>query len=234
MADDRTDKPQPQSRQFIKYTLFKAQPEWRRRPAEERRQGRTEFAVTVESCASTVSTYSYNTIGLKAQGDLLLWQVSTSLDLLQESIARLLQTGLGHYLEITGSLLGLVRPSHYVKRQTAQEQALEQPDRQRYLIVYPFTKTVDWYLMSQEARQGMMNEHIRVGHQFPSVRQVLAYSFGIDDQEFVVTYETDRLEDFQDLVMALRDTEARRYTLRDTPIWVGIHRPLTEALELLG
>jgi chlorite dismutase len=220
--------------QFIKYTLFKVDPAWRRRPTAERRKGRAEFAAAVKNCSSKIRTYSYSTVGLKAEGDLLLWQVTASLETLQESTAELLQTGLGRYLEIRYSLLGLIRPSHYVKRQAAQEQALSQPDRLRYLILYPFVKTIDWYLMSQEARQGMMNEHIRVGHQFPSVRQVLAYSFGMDDQEFVVTYETDRLEDFQDLVMALRATEARRYTLRDTPIFVGIHRPLPDALELLG
>ncbi len=219
---------------FLSYTLFKAELDWRRLPPKERQKGRTEFAAAIESCSSKIRTYSYSTVGLKAQGELLLWQISSSLEALQESAAQLLQTGLGRYLEIRYSLLGLVRPSHYVKRPSIQEQALSQPKRLKYLIVYPFTKTTDWYLMSQEARQGMMNEHIRVGHQFPSVRQVLAYSFGLDDQEFVVTYETDSLEDFQDLVMALRDTEARRFTQRDTPILVAIHRPLAEALQLLG
>ena len=222
------------ARQFLKYTLFTVEPAWRRLLAPERQKGRAEFATALESCSSTIRTYSYSTVGLKAQGDLLLWQVTSSLEALQTSTAQVLQTGLGRYLETSYSLLGLIRPSHYVKRQTEQEQALSQPDRLRYLIIYPFVKTTDWYLMSPEARQGMMNEHIRVGHQFSSVRQVLAYSFGIDDPEFVVTYETDRLEDFQDLVMALRNTEARRYTQRDTPIFVGIHRSLTEALELLG
>ena len=225
---------EPEARQFIKYTLFKADAAWRRLPAADRQKGRAEFAAAIESCSSKIRTYGYSTVGLKAQGDLLLWQVTSSVEALQDSTAQLLQTGLGRYLEVSYSLLGLIRPSHYVKRQTEQEQALSQPERLRYLIIYPFVKTLDWYLMSQEARQGMMNEHIRVGHQFPSVRQVLAYSFGIDDQEFIVTYETDRLEDFQDLVMALRDTEARRYTLRDTPIFVGIHRSLEETLELLG
>lgn len=221
-------------RRFIKHTLFKVDPAWRRLPGEERSAGRREFAQVVESSSSTICTYSYSIVGLKARGDLLLWQITDSLEALQELTSRMLQTGLGRYLEIADSLLGRVRPSMYVRRQTTQDQALTQPDRLRYLIVYPFTKTIDWYLLSADARQGMMNEHIRVGHHYPSVRQVLAYSFGLDDQEFVVTYETDELEDFQDLVMALRDTEARRYTLNDTPIMVGIHRPLDEALELLG
>ncbi|MBI1729871.1 chlorite dismutase family protein [Candidatus Acetothermia bacterium] len=219
---------------FLRYTLFKTSPEWRRLSLDLRRKGRSEFAAALEGSSAKIQTFSYNTIGIKADGDLLLWQMSESLEALQESTAKLLQTGLGHYMDVSQSLLGIVRPSHYVKKQTAQEQAISQPDRLKYLIAYPFVKTIDWYLMKREARQGMMNEHIRVGHEFSSVRQVLAYSFGVDDQEFVVTYETDQLEDFQDLVMALRDTEGRRYTLRDTPILVGIYRPLQQTLELLG
>ena len=79
-----------------------------------------------------------------------------------------------------------------------------------------------------------MNEHIRIGHEYEDVRQVLLYTTGIDDQEFIVAYETENLPRFSALVVALRDTEARRYTLRDTPILTGIHRPLREALALIG
>ena len=95
-------------------------------------------------------------------------------------------------------------------------------------------KTIEWYLMSKEARQGLMNEHMRIGHEFTDVRQMLIYTTGLDDQEFVVAYETERLERQQELVIALRSTESRRYTLRDTPIFTAIHRPLDAALALLG
>jgi chlorite dismutase len=115
-----------------------------------------------------------------------------------------------------------------------QEHALDDPTRLRYLIVYPFVKTTEWYLMSRDARQGMMNEHMRIGHDFDDVRQVLLYATGLDDQEFIVAYETDKLERHQELVIALRSTEGRRYTLRDTPIFTAIHRPVEEALALVG
>ena len=88
-------------------------------------------------------------------------------------------------------------------------------------------------LLSQEVRQGMMNEHIKVGRTYPSISQVLLYSTGLADQEFIVGYETSSLAEFQDLVIALRGTEARRYTLSDTPIFTCIHRPLSETLALL-
>ena len=152
----------------------------------------------------------------------------------QDTLGALLATGLGRYCEIAHSLWGLTRPSIYTKRRTTQEQALDETTRLRYLVVYPFTKTIEWYLMSRDARQGMMNEHMRIGHDFGDVRQVLLYTTGLDDQEFIVAYETETLERHQDLVIALRSTEARRYTLRDTPIFTAVHRPLGDALALLG
>jgi len=219
---------------FVQFLIFKLDPAWRRLSEEERRRGRKELVTVIENCKTQVTTYSYSLVGLKAEADLLLWRIGPSLEAFQESVSQLLRTGLGRYLEIAHSLLGLTRPSIYVRKPDPQAQAVFSVKRSRYLIIYPFTKTTDWYLLSKEARQGLMNEHIRVGKEFPSVRQSLVYSFGLDDQEFIVAYETDHLEDFQELVMALRETEARRYTLRDTPIFTCIYRPLADALALLG
>ncbi len=218
---------------FVQYLAFKTDLAWRQLSNGERQEGREEFAKEVE-CAEGIKTYAYSTLGLKTNADLFLWRISEAPDALQESLSRLLMTGLGRYLEITHSFVGLIRQSTYVRRQDSQEQAIFEQARQRYLIVYPFSKTIEWYLMSKEARQGMMNEHIRIGHDFPMVRQVLVYSTGLDDQEFIVSYETEDLAAFQQLVIALRDTEARRYTSRDTPIFTCVYRPLAETLALLG
>ncbi len=218
---------------FVQYLAFKVDAAWRRLPIEDRVRGRTEFCQELES-GKGIRTYAYNTLGMKSDTDLFLWRMSENPELLQESLSRLLLTGLGRYLEITHSFIGLIHASTYVRRQDTQEQAILTQERQKYLVVYPFSKTIEWYLMSKEARQGMMNEHIRIGHEYPTVRQLLVYSTGLDDQEFVVSYETEDLDAFQKLVIALRDTEARRYTLRDTPIFTCVYRPLTETLALLG
>ena len=99
-------------------------------------------------------------------------------------------------------------------------------------MIYPFSKTTEWYLMSREARQGLMNEHIRIGKLYEDIAQLLLYSFGVQDQEFVVVYETDDLMHFSDLVNDLRGTEVRRYTLRDTPLHTAIYHPAEETLAL--
>lgn len=136
------------------------------------------------------------------------------------------------YVQMTTALWGYTRPSQYTKTRSTQEIDPFAEERKPYLIVYPFAKTIEWYLMGREARQGMMNEHIRIGKQYEDITQLLLYSFGLQDQEFVVVYETDDLPRFSDLVNELRSTEARRYTLRDAPLHTAIYHPAEETLAL--
>jgi chlorite dismutase len=137
-----------------------------------------------------------------------------------------------HLIRPVESLWGFTRPSQYTRTRSAQEIDPTATSRMRYLVAYPFAKTAEWYLMSREARQGMMNEHIRIGKQYEEIKQLLLYSFGLQDYEFVVVYETDDLPRFSDLVNELRDTEARRYTLRDTPVYTAVYHPAAETLAL--
>ena len=181
-----------------------------------------------------VITETYSMIGIKAGAELLVWRLAPSFDALESAAARLLRSGLGRWLSVRESFVGLIRESQYVARPTSQEQSMFAGERSRYLIVYPFTKSTDWYLLPREIRQGSMNEHMRIGHTYPQVRQLLAYSFGLDDQDFVVAYETDDLPAFSALVRDLRATEGRRSTVRDTPILTAVHRPIGEILDLLG
>jgi len=218
---------------FIQALALGLDPAWRRLSEAERCEGAMAFCEAVER-ARGVTTFTYSMIGLQPGTDLLLWRLAGSLDDLEEAAAAALRAGLGRHLTVIESLLGVIQPSQYVKKPTAQEQSLFTGERSRYLIVYPFTKSAEWYLLSQAARQGIMNEHMRVGHEYTQVRQLLAYSFGIDDQDFLVAYETDDLVAFGNLVRDLRGTESRRSTVRDTPILTCVHRPLQEILSMLG
>ncbi len=134
--------------------------------------------------------------------------------------------------ETTTILWGFTARSQYSKARSKQELDPMSDDRRRYLIVYPFVKTSEWYLLGRDSRQGMMNEHIRIGKQFTEIAQLLLYSFGLQDQEFVVVYETDDLVLFSDLVRELRGTEGRRYTERDAPLHTAVHHPGDGALAL--
>jgi chlorite dismutase len=92
-------------------------------------------------------------------------------------------------------------------------------------------KTREWYRLTQPARQGIMDEHIQVGSRYRSVKLNPSYSFGLDDQESVVAFETDQPVD---LVMELRGSESSRFTARDTPTFTCLARGLDEALDRLG
>ncbi len=221
---------------FIQALALGLDPAWRRREdADREADAEAVREAMLASAEAGVGGATYSSIGLEPDVDLLLWRVAGSVDDLERSAARLLRSGLGRWLIVRHAFLGRLRQSQYVKRPTPQEQSiLGGAEPSRYLVVYPFTKSTEWYLTPTEERQRIMNGHMKVGHRYPEIRQALAYSFGLDSQDFVVAYETDDLDDFGELVYDLRGTESRIATVSDTPILLGVHRPIEEILELLG
>lgn len=225
-------------RQFVKYSFYKVNQTWRRLPEEERLDNKREFAAVLEETATHMLVRSYSLVGLRGDTDFLLWQTTDSLDSIQEAATRVWSTVLGGYLTQPYSYLAMTRRSQYVEkhRHPRQEGATTSPTPgdSRYFIVYPFVKTREGYLLPAEEHQRMMSDHFAVGHDYPSVRIHTSYSFGLDDQEFVVAFDTDSPSDFLDLVMDLRAVEGSMYTLRDTPIFTCINRPIEETLDSLG
>ncbi len=191
-----------------------------------------DWLAGLRAAAQSVHVYQPAESGV----DLIVWSALTADD--KDAAARFFDcyakanNPYRQYLQPMRSLWGYTRPSQYTKTRSAQEIDPFADPRKRYLVIYPFVKTTDWYLMSREARQGMMNEHIRIGKQYEDITQLLLYSFGVQDQEFVVVYEMDDLPRFSDLVNELRSTEGRRYTLRDTPLHTAIYHPAEETLAL--
>jgi chlorite dismutase len=224
-------------RQYVNFAFYRLDPAWRRLSHHEREAGKKEFRAVVEEFTSEMIILPYTTVGIRADADLMLWRITFDLDLLQKMASKLLLTGLGTYLIPAYSYLAMTKRSLYLDKlhpAHPADRARLVPGKSKYLFVYPFVKNRDWYRMTQAARQGMMDEHIEVGAQYRSVKLNTTYSFGLDDQEFVVAFETDKPGDFLDLVMELRGTEASRYTLRDTPTFTCLARSLDEALDSLG
>jgi chlorite dismutase len=180
---------------------------------------------------------SYSTVGMKADTDFMLWRISQRVDDFQEQQAAMNRTRLGSYLAMPWCFLSMTKRSMYIDKvdpfHTAESRTHLIPGKRKYLFVYPFVKTREWYLLPFEKRQQMMDTHIRVGNEFPSVKLNTTYSFGLDDQDFVVAFETEEPKDFLDLVMKLRETEASKYTQRDTPIFTCIQMPLEAVLAQL-
>ncbi len=227
-----------EKRQYVNYWFLKVDPAWRRLPASEREKGKMEFSAVCDEFQSKVMLIPYSTVGLRAEVDLMLWRIGYELEGIQEMTTRLLSTGLGKYMNIAYSYIAMTKRSTYVDKHVHEGQESKRltivPGEAKYLFVYPFWKTREWYLLPKESRQQMMDKHIAIGHKYPSVKINTSYSFGLDDCEFVVAFESDHPADFLDLVMELRETEGSRYTLRDTPIFTCIRKNLKDALNDLG
>ncbi len=229
---------QDNRRQYVNFAFYKVDAAWRRLPAEDRKSSKCQFIDVVKTFEQDIIVIPYSLVGMRGDCDFMLWRISYDLLKFQEMTAQLLATGLGQYLTTPYSYLSMTKRSLYVDKHVHEgQEGLRQrltPGQFRYLFVYPFVKNKAWYRLTQHARQGMMNEHIEIGHKYPTVRLNTTYSFGLDDQEFVVAFESDRPDHFLDLVMELRHSEATGYTLRDTPIFTCVHRELPEVLDLLG
>ena len=225
-------------RQFVKFTFFKLARDWRKLPAEEKTKGKEQFLAILDEFSDQMMIRTYGTVGTRGDTDFLLWKACDRLEPIQQITTSLLSSGLGHYLDIPYSYLAMTRPSTYLEkhRHAGQESSrlTVAPIGSKYFFVYPFVKTRDWYQLAKSTRQGMMDAHIQTGHRYPSVKINTAYSFGLDDQEFVVAFETDSPSDFLDLVMELREADASLYTLRDTPIFTCVAMSPQETLEALG
>jgi chlorite dismutase len=178
--------------------------------------------------------HTYQTFGVEAESDLLTWGaiVANGPEVPQRFFTMLARATapVRSYLTVARTLWGFTRPSQYTKVRSTQELDPFATDRLPYLIMYPFVKTAEWYLKVRDERKEMMAQHIKVGKQYKDITQLLLYSFGLQDQEFVVVYETADLTRFLKLVEDLRATKARVYTERDTPLHLGIHQRDTETL----
>ena len=232
----------PTTRQYIRYLFYKARPTWRLVPPADRAAARAELLAALEPFAERLPVLSaYSTLGTRGDVDFLLWMVSERLEDFQELQAAVLRSSMGPHFDTPYSYLAMTKRSQYVDRHAhadgsgeGRRARVKKPTGRRYLFVYPMVKKRAWYRLSHEERQRAMDEHIRIGHEFPRVKINTSYSFGLDDQEFVVAFETDYPGDFLDLVERLRGGEASAYTERETPIFTCVAGSIADVLELLG
>ncbi|MDP9238606.1 MAG: chlorite dismutase family protein [Chloroflexota bacterium] len=233
---DQPAAPQP-SRQYVQFIFYKVDPAWRALSVEARAAAKQEVEAVVGAMSDRMQIRPYSLVGIRGDADFMLWHIADDLAPFQEAATRLLGTRLGPYLTTPYAYLAMTRKSVYVDKgepSAAARRLRVTPGTSKYLFVYPFVKTRPWYNLSQEQRQAMMDTHIRIGRKYPSVKLNTTYSFGLDDQEFVVSFETDAPGDFLDLVMELRETESSLYTLRDTPTFTCIATTVSDMIDALG
>jgi chlorite dismutase len=233
------DATQPAPRQLVRFAFYQVMPEWRRLDQAQRVRHREEMAQVIAQHTSQLLVRTYTLVGTRGDVDFMIWAVSEEPERLQALFSDLNRTSLAGYLNCSHSYTSMTKRSIYVdvdhpNTGGGRDRLVLAPGSRRFLFVYPFVKTRAWWALPAAERQRMMEEHIRIGHQFPSVKINTTYSFGLDDQEFVVAFETDSAADFLDCVQVLRDTEASSYTARDVPSFTCIRTEVAEMLESLG
>jgi chlorite dismutase len=216
-------------RHFVKYTFLKVDPAWRRLDDTERARHKREFLAACEDFASERLLRAFSLVGTRGDADMMLLSQATNLERIHEFHVVLAQSGLMKWCETPYSYLAMTKPSEYSDESRLQVR----PAHAKYLFVYPFVKTREWYRLPPDERWRIMQEHIAVGREFPQIDLNTSYSFGLDDQEFVVAFETDDPGSFLDLVQRLRTTESSSYTKRDTPTFTCVGCSVERALNAL-
>jgi chlorite dismutase len=217
---------------FLNFSFFKVDPKWRWLNEIGKEEAAKEFASLVEVANTKIKARTYSTVGLRSDSDFMIWMISDSIEKTQVMTSKIYSTVLGKYLTPSYVFLSAARQSHYSSKVTPGFMTDEQP--MKYCVVYPFVKSREWYLLPLEERKKMMEEHIAVGRKFPQVRLNTSYSFGLDDQDFMLAFETADLMAFQELIIQLRETKVSRYVVRDTPMIVCVYKGVEEIIKSLG
>jgi chlorite dismutase len=219
--------------QYVAYRFLRVDPAWRRLPVEERAAAKDAFAEVVEAWQERMQILTYSLVGVRPEADLFLWQLTERWEDFRDLQTELNATPLAGWLETPRSYVAATLSSKYFERDPKRPPRRIVPRGAPYLVVYPFVKLRPWYALTMEDRRRAMQEHAEIGSRFRTITNHTTYSFGIDDQEFMTAFECEEPADFMHLMLTLRDSEASRYTERDTPIFVGRSLPIREALDAI-
>ena len=220
------------STQYVAYTLYRVDPAWRRLPVEERAAGKEALADLVAGWQERMELRTYSLVGVRPEVDFMFWKLTERYDDLRELAVDVNASPIAGYLDTPYSYLAATKPSQYFEDKSKRPRRVV-PRGAPYLVVYPFVKKREWYALPIDDRRRAMAEYAAVGSRFVTITNHTTYSFGIDDQEFMTAFECEAPADFLQLMMTLRETEASRYTERDTPIFVGTAQELPQILDSL-
>jgi chlorite dismutase len=186
-----------------------------------------------QSLAKDVYTRgTYDVSGYRADADLMIWWTCPDPDVLQETYQRFRATALGRQLEPVWSAVGLHRPAEFNRNHIPAYVRREDP--RRYVCVYPFVRSLEWYLLPDYERRGMLAEHGIMGREFEDVRANTVAAFGLGDYEWLLAFEADELHRIVDCIRHLRGSRARLHTKLEIPFYTGVRKPLSEIVAALA
>lgn len=217
---------------FFTFTFYKVDPKWRWLNEMGKDEASREFSELLDAASKRMKIRTYSTLGLRNESEFMIWTISQSLENIQVLASKIYTTILGKYIEPASTYLSMTRRSVYSNKVKLGYELDNEP--LQYVVVYPFIKSREWYLLPFEKRKEMMEEHIKVGRKYPEILLNTTYSFGIDDQDFMLAFETNSLSDFQNLIIELRETEVSRYIVKDTPMIPCVRKNIGDIVKSLG
>jgi chlorite dismutase len=209
---------------YALYASFAADP-----PLVASQDERDELAAEADAVLAAgpaVLRGAYSVTGYRADADMLLWLVGESADEVQDALIAFRQTRLGAGLRAVWSGIGVHREAEFAKSHTPAFMRGEEP--RRYVSVYPYVRSLEWYLLPEQERSEMLREHGMMGRSAPEVRANTVSAFALGDYEWLLAFECDELEPIVDLMRVLRGAQARRHTREELPFHAGRRRPLAE------
>jgi len=207
---------------FASYPIFSAQP----RPNGPEPDVLTkEVAALFEQWADRVTVRgAYDTTGFSALPHYMFWFVAPEVDDIQRLLIEFSKTALGRASTPQDNFLGLVRPAEFAKDH--QPAFVQGKEPKRFMTVYPYVRTSEWYLLPPEERGKLLRDHGEAGREFPDVWANTTSAFGLGDYEWILCFEADSPDRLVDLLRRLRATEARKYTKLEIPFYTGIRKEL--------
>lgn len=184
-----------------------------------------ELATLLETFAARVHTRgAYTTAAFTAQADVMFWFVADSVDDIEELLIEIRRTSLGRALIPVETFLGVTRPAEFARDH--QPAFVKGEDPKKYICVYPFVRTPEWYLLDPKERGGLLRDHGEAGREFPDVLANTTSAFGLGDYEWILCFEADSPVRVVELIRRLRATEARLYTKVEIPFFSGIRKDI--------
>jgi len=216
---------------YFNFSFFKVDPKWRWMADLAKEESAKEVENIINN--SGIMFRSYSNLGLRDDTDFLFWFAAKTIDEIQLVIEKLYKTVFGKYIIPSKTYLSCTRPSLYVQEQKAHG-FVTGNEPKKHVIVYPFTKTREWYHLDKEKRQEIMDEHIEISKKYPQVVLNTTYSFGIHDEDFMLAFEVDDIRDFQNLIMDLRESKVSKYVQNDIPMIVSVKKDIIPLIISLG
>jgi chlorite dismutase len=215
---------------YALYPVFKATPAFRTLGAEEVADATEELEHLFKDWAGRVDVRgSYSTVGFRADADMMLWLVGPKPDDVQEFLVAFNRTRAGRLLGTTFTFMGVVKPAEFTADHAPAFAKGDPP--KRFACVYPFVRTPEWYLLPREERSALLTEHGLMGREFPDILANTTSAFGLGDWEWILAFESPKLDSIVDVIRLLRGTEARRFTKEEVPFVTGIRKSIAACID---